>query len=351
MASETSGSIRTTKLEGSPEERGRRHGEVHREGIRVYTEERVRLAANGSWAGRTATVADVLALAEQMLPAHRAYAPDLMAEMEAMATAAGISAAEAIIVGGFTDFVDAVRALGAASMPEEDDCTAVLTQGFIGQTWDMHDSATPHVVMLDVRDDIPALVFTTEGCLGQIGMNALGMAIGINNLVTTDGRIGVTWPFVVRKVLQCTTIADALACVRDARLAGAHNYLILDAHGAGYNIEATPTHTAVTPFESAPLVHTNHCLDAQTLRLQAQRSPALLASSEDRLTRAEERTRHVVDVDSLIALTRDPVICRRSEAPYHIESSGAVIMRPTTRDIWAVWGIPADHEYERFRVE
>ncbi len=351
MTNEKRGRIRVTRLEGSPEERGRRHGELHREGIRVYTDERVRLAANGSWAGRTATVADVLALAEDMVPAHRAYAPDLMAEMEAMAKAAGISTAEAIIVGGFTDFVDAVRALGAANAPEEDDCTAILTRGFIGQTWDMHDSATPHVVMFDVRDTQASLVFTTEGCLGQIGMNAAGIAIGINNLVTTDGRIGVTWPFVVRKVLQCTTIADALSCVRDASLAGAHNYLILDAHGAGYNIEATPTCTMVTPLESTPLVHTNHCVHAETLRLQADRSPALLASSEGRLQRAAELAHHSLDVEALIALTRDPVICRRSEAPYHIESSGAVIMQPATREVWAVWGIPADHEYERFRVE
>jgi isopenicillin-N N-acyltransferase-like protein len=351
MASEANGRIRITRLEGSPEERGRRHGEVHREGIRVYTEERVRLAANGSWAGRPATVADVLALAEQMVPAHRDYAPDLMAEMEAMAKAAGISVGEAIIVGGFTDFVDAVRALGATSTTEEDDCTAVLTRDFMGQTWDMHDSATPHVVMLDVRDALASLVFTTEGCLGQIGMNAAGLTIGINNLVTTDGRIGVTWPFVVRKVLQCTTIAAALACVLDARLAGAHNYLLLDAHGAGYNIEATPTHAAVTPLEMAPLLHTNHCLDAETLRLQAERAPALLGNSQARLARAMELCRNPLDLDALMSFTRDPIICRRSEEPYHIESSGAVIMRPSSRDVWAVWGIPADQEYERFRVE
>jgi hypothetical protein len=107
----------------------------------------------------------------------------------------------------------------------------------------------------------------------------------------------------------------------------------------------------VTPLESTPLVHTNHCLDAETLRLQVERSPALLASSQSRLARAAELSRQPLDLDALITLTRDPVICRRSEDPYHIESSGAMIMRPASREIWAVWGIPADHEYERFRVE
>ncbi|HRI69614.1 MAG TPA: C45 family autoproteolytic acyltransferase/hydrolase [Polyangium sp.] len=344
------GKIRIIRLEGSPEERGRLHGELHRDGIRRYTEERVKLAANGSWAGRPATVADILALAEDMLPAHRAYSPDLTAEMEAMAHAAGISAAEAVIVGGFTDFVDAVRALGSAKPPEEDDCTAVVAHEYLCQTWDMHDSATPHVVMLDVRDEIPALIFTTEGCLAQIGMNAAGIAIGINNLVANDGRVGVTWPFVVRKVLQCKTIESALACVLEARLSGAHNYLLLDAQGHGYNIEAMPTHAAVVPLGDEPLAHTNHCIDPEALRRQAERAPALLESSQGRLQRAMEIAPQSFDLDALIGLTRDRVICRRSEEPYHIESSGAVVMRPATRDFWAVWGIPADHEYERFVV-
>jgi isopenicillin-N N-acyltransferase-like protein len=350
MSEATPRRIRVLSLEGSPAERGRAHGLAYAEAIREYTAERVHLAADGSWAGRPATRADVLALAEEMLPAHRAYAPDLTEEMVAMAEAAGISAAEAIIVGGFTDFVDAVRARGAANPPEEDDCTSVLNARYLAQTWDMHDSATPHVVMLDVRDEIPALVFSTVGCLAQIGMNAAGIAIGINNLVGTDGRVGVTWPFVVRKVLQSATIETALACILDAPLAGAHDYLILDAQGRGYNVEAMPTHAAVTPFQGAPLVHTNHCLDAETLRRQAERAPALLASSQARYTRAVELAAAPLDVESLIALTRDPVICRRSEPPYHVESSGAVVMRPATRELWAVWGVPADNEYQRFRV-
>jgi len=346
----TPGKIRITRLQGSPEERGRLHGEVHREGIRRYTEERVKLAANGSWAGRPATVADVLALAEEMIPAHRAYAPDLTIEMEAMARAAGISAAEAIIVGGFTDFVDAVRALGATNHAEEDDCTAILTRDYLCQTWDMHDTATQHVVMHDVRDEPSALVFTTEGCLAQIGMNAHGIAIGINNLAAKDGRVGVTWPLVVRKVLQCKTIEAALSCIVDAPLAGAHNYLLLDAKGNGYNVEAMPTHSAITPLGAAPLVHTNHCIDAEATARQAERAPSLLESSHERLHRAVCVAPASFDLEALLRLTRDPVICRRSEPPYHIESSGAVIMRPGTLDLWAVWGIPADHAFEQFRV-
>ena len=113
-----------------------------------------------------------------------------------------------MVVGGFTDLVDVVRArIGDA--PIEDDCTAVLNPAnkVLAQTWDMHASALDYVVFLKLDPVMgPAVVVqTTAGCLGQIGMNEAGIAIGINNL-TAYGKPGVTWPFVVRKVLQQTRL-------------------------------------------------------------------------------------------------------------------------------------------------
>lgn len=352
--------IRRIRLRGYPEDLGAKHGRAYRDDIRCYSEDRLELASNGSWAGRRASRQDILGLAEAMLPAHRAYSPSLCVEMEAMARASGISAAEAVIVGGFTDFVDAVRAR-ADTVHEEDDCTAVIVpdarasgHGFLAQTWDMHDSATAHVVMLEFEPEKGprAFVFSTVGCLGQIGMNDAGIAVGINNLSAAAGRIGVTWPFVVRKVLQQTDIEAALACVVDANLAGAHNYLLFDAHGRGYNVEAMPDGHSVTKLEEAPLVHTNHCLDPATRALEAARPPVLLESSERRLQRAQQLLLSELPVtfEQLALLTRDPVaICQRSQPPYHIESSGGAIMRPATGELWACWGLPSENEYEPFR--
>ena len=354
------GRLIPTVLRGDAAARGATHGARLRASIREYTDERVHLACNGSWAGRSATRDDILALAERMLPAHRAYAPDLYVEMLAMAEAAGISPAEAVIVGGFTDFVDAVRALGHAA-PEEDDCTAVIVPTtaasdgvpWFAQTWDMHDTATPHVALLDIQpDDGPAaLVFSTSGCLGQIGMNERGICIGINNLNAADGRVGVTWPFVVREVLRCDTVDAALDRILTAPLAGGHNFMLLDARGRGYNVEAMPTHAAVTALTDAPLVHTNHCLDAACQAREALKATDLRESSETRLAVAGKMLAGRVDHDTLLALLREPgAICRRSTPPWFVESSGAVIARPDTRELWAVWGIPADRDFERFEV-
>jgi isopenicillin-N N-acyltransferase-like protein len=353
--------IRRLLLEGDATGRGRRHGEEHAPGIREYTDERVSLVAGGMWSGGAASHDHVLEIADSMVPAHEAYAPTLAEEMLAMATAAGITPAEAVIVGGFTDFVDTIRAeLGAA--PEEDTCTAVIVPGeatpdgtgLYGQTWDMHDTATQHIVLLDIRPDSDpaALVFTTVGCVGQMGMNEAGICIGINNLTAAKGTRGVTWPFVVRKALMQTTLDAAVACVLDAELAGAHNFMLVDGGGRGVNIEAMPQGASITEVTGRPFIHTNHVIDAANLAHQAPRDAGLMANSVERLERARELIgERTVDPAALMELTRDEeAICQVATPPFDIESCGATVMRPATGDFWAVWGRPAENEYEHFLV-
>ncbi len=353
--------IRVLELTGGPEHRGAVHGAAFHNEIRRYTAERVGLAVEGAWSGGASSRDDVYALAEAMLPAHALYDPDLYEEMLLMAEAAGITPAEAVIVGGFTDFADTLRAAGG-SPPVEDDCTAVIVPddrasgaGFLAQTWDMHDTATRHVVMLDVQaPGAPrALVFSTVGCLGQIGMNEAGVAVGINNLTAANGRIGVTWPFVVRAALAATSFEGAVEAIVDAPVAGGHSYLVL-AEGRGCVIEAMPGGCSMLPLEPGRvLAHTNHCLVAEAASQEAPRPADLTASSIARLDRALALLADGdVDADRLMVLTRDAeAICRRSEPPHHVESCGAVVMRPATGDLWAVWGVPADNEYEYFSLK
>ena len=352
--------LRILDAAGSPEEIGTAHGRAHADEIRAFVADRVGIVASGMWTGAPLSHADVVDIAHEMIPAHESFDGDLHAEMAAMADAAGISLPEAIAVGGFTDFVDTVRAVAGksgASTVAEDDCTAVLVPderaggaGFLAQTWDMHSTATDHVLLLRARPEgAPAArVFTTTGCLGQIGMNSEGVSVGVNNLTGTDGRLGVTWPSVVRAMLKCATAAEALDVLLDADLAGAHNYLILDRHGHGFNVEAMPSARPVTPLGRDPLIHTNHTLDPRATAAQAERDPRLMDSSRTRLvTAAELLAAGPIGAERLFALTREPeAICVRARAPFCIESSGAAVMRPRTGDFWACWGLPTENDYE-----
>lgn len=357
--------IRLLKLKGSPYDMGYQHGEAYNEDIHRYVEERMGLVCDGRWSGGPLPRAEVLALADACMADHEAYAPDLVEEMRGMRDATGLSMAELLVVSGFTDFVDTVYGAYKGKRPElarlpVDDCTAFLVSntvaegaGFFGQTWDMHDTATEFVILLEVEpeDGPKAIMFTTTGSVGQIGMNEHGICIGINNLLGADGQVGVTWPFVVRKALQQDNIEDALACVTEAKLSGAHNYMIMDKDGRGYNIEAMSTHHVVTELGEEAIVHTNHCLIPETLALQQTRIPVAQASSENRLNTAIDwLTQRPVTIDSLIELTRNAPVCTTSYPPFNVETCGAAIMRPQTGDFWAVWGLPSDNEYEHFSI-
>ncbi len=353
--------IRIFDAKGSYESIGYAHGSLYAEEIQEYTQDRIQLVAGGSWSGGPIAKGDIIDLAESMIPAHQRFDEDLFSELSALAEGAKISVAEAIIVGGFTDFVDAVRAqIGGETPPslQEDDCTAVLVPdsrsegaGFLAQTWDMHDTATEHVVLLRLEpDNSPAvIVFTTTGCLGQIGMNDQGVAVGINNLTGGDGQRGVTWTSVVRGMLRQDTAENALKVLLDADLAGAHNYLIMDGTGKGFNVEAMPSIRPVEELGNEPIVHTNHVVTSLALPFEAERPDDLVENSIRRLERGNELLEGgKVDTQRLVELTQDQeAICRRPEDPYLIESSGAAIMRPATKEFWACWGQPSDNDYER----
>ena len=336
---------------------GHVHGATHAGEIRAYTDERVELVMSGLWSGVPLARGAVLELAESCLGAHERQSGPLYEEMEAMATAAGITMAEAVVVGGFTDFVDTVRAAMGSDHPHqviEDSCTAFIVPdhraagaGLFGQTWDMHASATDHVILLRTRpEDGPrALVFTTTGCLGQIGMNELGVCVGINNLTAADGGAGVTWPTVVRQALLSESAGAARDVILSAELAGGHNYMVFDAEGDGFNIEAMPTVRAVTPLRSEALAHTNHTTTEATDAVQGERPTEHHENSHRRLATAVDHfDRHDLTVEDLMGLTQRQV-CQVAEPPYHVETSGATVMRPRTREFWAVWGLPSVNDY------
>jgi isopenicillin-N N-acyltransferase-like protein len=340
------GPMRVLEIFGDSADLGRGHGSACGAMIGKYLEDRIGLTSQEAWSGSDVDREFIVETAEDTLEHHERFSETLYAEMLALAEAAGITPAEAVMVGGFTDLVDVVRGrVGVA--PMENNCTAVINpeQGFLAQTWDMHASAGEFVFMLKIDPLMGPDVFvqTTAGCLGQMGINEAGIAVGVNNL-TSVGKPGVTWPFVVRRVLEQTDFDDAVQVVLDADLAGGHNYLLMGPDGEGANIEAMPRSKEVTRSSGSPLIHTNHCLHPETAAEEGKRLPEHVRSSRDRL---EAGTGSASDLEAFFA---DPAISRRADEPHLVATCGAVIMEPAKGEMRAVWGVPGDHPWETFRL-
>lgn len=340
------GPLKVLEIFGDSNDLGRAHGECCGPMIRKYLEDRIGLTSQEEWSGGSPPRDLILQIAEDTLEHHERYSERLYTEMVAMADAAGLTPAEAVVVGGFTDIVDVVRsAVGTA--PVEDDCTAVLNPraGFFAQTWDMHASAGEYVMLLklDPLMGPSAVVQTTAGCLGQMGMNEAGISIGINNL-TSMGKSGVTWPFVVRKALNQTDVDSAVEVVMEAELAGGHNFLLMGPDGEAVNIEAMPNKHKVTRTVDEPFVHSNHCLDQSTADEEGPRAADHVENSNERLRLAAELAD---DPDAFFA---HPSISRRVDDMAAVGTCGAVLIEPGAKQMKAVWGIPGDHNWETFKL-
>ena len=338
--------MRVLEVFGDSADLGKAHGGTCAEMIRKYTDDRIHLSGQTSWVGGTADRDLILSCASATLEHHAAFSENLYVEMLAMAESAGITSEEAVAVGGFTDIIDVVRTeVGQA--PEEHNCTGVINpeKGFFAQTWDMHASAGEFVIMLklDPLVGVGSYVQTTAGCLGQMGMNEAGIVVGINNL-TSWGKPGVTWPFVVRKVLEQTELDDAVKVVLDADLAGGHNFFVMGPDGEGANIEAMPVNKRVTRTNGKPLVHANSCLFPETTAEEGPRDPEWRANSDERL-RIGTASAH--DIEEFFA---DPAITRRVDDPAEVGTCGAVICEPGTLTMRAVWGPPGDYPWETFQL-
>ena len=341
------GAMRVLEAFGDSTDLGRAHGSACGEMIRKYVDDRIGLSAQEQWSGGVADRDLILSCADETLEFHEKFSESLYTEMLALAEAAGITPQEAVAVGGFTDLVDVVRARVVASIPDQHNCTGVINPktGVFAQTWDMHASAGEFVIMLKLDPLIGPDVFvqTTAGCLGQIGMNEAGIAVGINNL-TARGKPGVTWPFVVRKTLEQDNLDDAIDVVLDADLAGGHNYFVMGPDGDGATVEAMPFSKRVTRSNGAPLVHANNCLYPETRAEETGRLPEWVANSDERLRIGEE------NAEDLEAFFADPTISRRVEDLHEVGTCGAVIIEPAKRRMRAVWGLPGDHPWETFQL-
>jgi isopenicillin-N N-acyltransferase like protein len=231
----------------------------------------------------------------------------------------------------------------------------------IGQNWDWLLHAAQTLVVLEVRqDDGPDFVTVVEaGLLAKTGMNAAGLGLVTNALVTDAdvGEPGLPYHVLLRAVLDCATVTEVLEALQAGPRSSSANYLVAHASGSALDIEAAPgDFTRLYPLfpEDGVLLHTNHFLAGihpTDLALWAMPSSWVRLQ---RLRAARARTR-----DDFRALLTDHAdhphsVCAHPDPADHPCEQGttvaSVLMDLTEKHIWLAAGNPCQAPYERLDI-
>jgi isopenicillin-N N-acyltransferase like protein len=267
--------VRTLELPAgaTPRAWGRLHGESFRGEIQALAAIRTYLCLHN---GRFRSEAEVTAAAEAHLPILAGYDPALSEELIGIAEGAATTPAAIVVANHYTDLRDLdpdPSRWDPAPAGQGDDpggCSVVWaetpTGRILAQTWDMHATAIPYVMMLRLPASAAgpgAWILTLTGCLGLAGASDVRLGLAINNLHSTDATVGAVWPALVRRALAAPTAAAARDAVLAAPIGSGHHYFMADRQDA-FGIETSGRLRRVTftgGAGRASYCHTNHCLD------------------------------------------------------------------------------------------
>ena len=238
-------------------ERGRVHGESFASDIRDLAQIRTELIQK-SWDHKNSQV--IREKAEAHIPVLEDFDEDLYQEFLGIVDGSGCDELDIMILNHYTD----LRDLGISGQAMEEGCSILHArygeEVLLAQTWDMHATAAPFVMMLYLPDE-EVWTQTITGCLALCGLNKSGLAVAINNLVMSDAKVGVSWPSLVRKMLRAKTVPAAESVLSQARVASGHHYALVDSvQSRAWEISGTAA-SLVYDGRTSPYVHTNHCLD------------------------------------------------------------------------------------------
>jgi isopenicillin-N N-acyltransferase like protein len=350
----------------SPREWGRIHGESFPGEVKALAEIRVYLCTQ---VGGFRTREQVLAAARAHLPVLEAYDAGLYQELLGIAEGAKVTPEEIVVSNHYTDLRDldpdpanwvpaptadapeAARGGKGAEGLGGDGCSVLWAQAEAGrilaQTWDMHASAIPYVMLLRVpeAEGRPAAsLLTVTGCLGMAGMNSARVAIAINNLFSTDATLGVVWPAMVRRALHETTAEAARDVIARSPIGSGHHYFVADRRSA-FAIEASGTRRKQVFANGTGYCHTNHCLDAD---IAARSKVPATSTTFDRMAwlerdLARQPVRDLADAWQRLG-SEDGwprSICTNlatPEAPHGAATCGAIAMNLDTGELWIQQG-------------
>jgi len=359
------------RVAGTPYDRGRQYGAQARARVHLSVGAYQRVFAHyAGWAWpevRRAAAAFEAPIA--------AFRPAYLEEMRGIADGAGLDLADVLAINVRTEVMYAAKARQAplaargGALPAECSAFAVApapqaggqqAATLLGQNWDwlLHSAQT--LIVLEVsQDDGPDFVTVVEaGLLAKVGLNAAGLGLVTNALVTNAdiGAPGLPYHVLLRAILDCPTVTEALMVLQAGMRSSSANYLIAHASGVTLGVEAAPgdfTRLYLQVPDHGLILHTNHFLSP---RLSPAQDVSLWAmpSSAVRLQRLGAGTSDLATLDDFRALLADHAdyphsICSHPDPNDHPLEQGAtiasVLMDLSARRLWLAPGNPCQVPY------
>jgi len=300
------------------------------------------------------------------LPAVETYAPEILEEMKGMAAGADVML-EDIMFLNITYEISTPSVMGG--------CTAFAAAGgatadgtvLAGQNFDYIEPWSKYLVALKMNpSNSPAfLAVTAAGCLGLFGLNSAGISLNLNllkdkNSLTPSG--GVPTHVILRKILSCESIGEAIAAIGSAEGRAAKNYLVTDERGDIIDIETTTTDLDIQYPERGILTHANH-FKADRFKsgdLASLFIPDAYVRSY-RLYQLMEGQHGKLTVELMQQLLQDhnnhpAAICRHCnpKAPLEIgrlmKTLVSIVSCPMERKAWISVGNPCENDYFEYSL-
>ena len=366
--------IPRVRVAGTAYERGRQYGaqardRVHRS-VQAYHDV---LAYYTGWDWDT-----VRRVAEGFEAPIAGFRPAYLEEMRGIADGAGVDPADVLAINVRTEVMYAAKArlapLAARAPQPPAECSAFAVAPapaqpgatLIGQNWDWLLHANQTLVALEARqEDGPDFVTVVEaGLLAKAGLNAAGLGLVTNALVTEAdvGAPGLPYHVLLRAILDCATVTEALEVLQAGPRSSSANYLIAHASGAALDVEAAPgDFTRLYPLypDQGVLLHTNHFLSPGLGPVDV--SLWAMPSSAVRLQRLRAGTGQpgALTLDHFRALLADHAdyphsICSHPDPADHPLEQGATIasllMDPNAGRVWLAAGNPCQVAYEPLEI-
>ncbi|MBX3483416.1 C45 family peptidase [Phenylobacterium sp.] len=348
--------VDVTPIGGSAYERGRAHGRAFRPLIESHLSAWLASLERAGMGDPRAYVADMLRDTD-FLTALRRHTPDLLEEAHGVADGSG-APRDMLFALQLLDEEWAYRARRKADAGKLQKCSsiAVVSPGgptWIGQNMDLGAYTDGHQVLLRIAaaEGRPgALVFSIAGMIGLLGVNAAGVGVCVNSIPQVPSAPeGVPVAFMIRRLLQATSLAEASVLVQTLPHATNQHYVIAEP-GALRSFEASSDGvTEFHPPRKDRVLHTNHPLSA------AQGAPESEAARANTVARLESLTSRLADgapglgeIQGALTAFDDPrhPVCRlRGEEGIINFTTGSMIsaLRPAPADIeaWVSAGPPS----------